>query len=95
MLLPRYSLRWLLGLMTACSVLFLVMARAYEGKQWAIAVSVAIGSLVVVAIVQGLVFLLGLLSAVVANSFRARPRPQSPFAGAAPPPQIIPPVEQD
>lgn len=48
MLIPRYSLRLLLGLLTACSVLFFILAQGLRGS--AIAAGIGIGVMVIVAI---------------------------------------------
>ncbi len=50
MLLPRFSLRSILRIVTLCSVIFLINGFALRGEPWAIGVSVAIGSVVVVAL---------------------------------------------
>src|SRR5688572_30365879 len=45
MLIPRFSLRWLLAVMTICGVLAYIVSQAVMGRPWGIAVSVALGAL--------------------------------------------------
>ena len=56
MLIPQFSVRWLLGVTTACAVVFSIVALAVRGSAWAAAVSVGIGSLVILVLVHGLLF---------------------------------------
>lgn len=56
MLIPQFSLRWLLGVTAICSVVFSIVALAIRGQGWAIGVSVAVCSLVVVMAVYGALF---------------------------------------
>jgi len=63
MLLPRYSLRTTLILMTVCAAFFFVVGMAYRGQAWAVVVSVAIvGALVALLSQAGFYVLLSLLS---------------------------------
>ena len=50
MLLPRFSLRNILWIVTLCAAIFFINGFAYRGELWAIGVSVAIGSIVVFAL---------------------------------------------
>jgi hypothetical protein len=52
MLLPQFTLRTALKLLTACAVLFLFVGIAYRGEAWAWGVSIGMLSLAVVALVQ-------------------------------------------
>ena len=58
MLLPRYSLRWILVLLSLSSVFFLVLAVAVRGHAWAIGVSVGIASLFLAFLLYALLFLM-------------------------------------
>ena len=95
MLIPRFTIRWLLLLMTVSSFFFLVLTFALRRQAWAIAVSVGVLSLLLAFVCYGLVF--GL--AYVIASARAVMRPAAglgtPFATAEPPAQIIPPEEPE
>lgn len=79
MILPQFSIRWLLGATAICAAVFSIIALAVRGHGWAIGVSVALGSLAVTAVLYALlsavVGLFGLL--VPAHSTR---RAGSPFA---------------
>ena len=90
MLLPRFSLRTLLGVMTASSFLFLVLAYAVRGETWAIAVFAAIGSLAVCGVIYIALFMAVWLYAQLRGAGRPQ-RPHSPFAASRPPPQIVRP----
>jgi hypothetical protein len=67
MLIPQYTIRWMLGLMTVCAVVFSIFAAAMRGNQAAIGVSVAILALVVLLLVHagmfGLVWLFSVVTA--------------------------------
>ena len=58
MLIPQFSLRTTLKLVTICAVLFLISGRAVQGHAWAVGVMVAVlsvlGTLIVHAIFYGL-----------------------------------------
>ena len=49
MLIPRFSLRWLLAATAVCGVLAYVLSQAVMGQAWGIAVSVACGALLLTA----------------------------------------------
>lgn len=50
MLIPRFSIRWLLGLTTISAVVSLVLASAVRGRPWALGVMAGVWSLVIVAL---------------------------------------------
>ena len=58
MLIPQFSLRTTLKVLTACAVLFLIAGQAVQGHAWAVGVTVAVlsvlGTLVVHAVFYGL-----------------------------------------
>lgn len=72
MLIPQFSLRWLLGLTAVCAVVFSILGLAVRGSRWAGAVSVGIGSLVVLMVVYGLVFALVWVFSVASSSLGRR-----------------------
>ena len=93
MLIPRFSLGWIFSATTVLAVFFLVVALAVDGKPWAVGVSVALSSLVVIAVIHAFMFfLIWPLTEHRRRVARVR-QPDSPFATDAPPPQIIPPNE--
>ncbi len=56
MLIPQFSLRTILKVITACALLFLVAGQALEGKAWAVAVTVAVLSVLATLAVHGCFF---------------------------------------
>ena len=69
MLIPQYSIRWLLVLTTACGVVFSIFALAVRGDEWALGVSIGIVSLVVVLLIHAFVFTLLWAFSVVTSPF--------------------------
>jgi hypothetical protein len=51
-LLPRFSIRALLGVLTICAVAFLVAGMAYRGQYWAWGVTIGLFSFVLTALVH-------------------------------------------
>lgn len=96
MLIPRFTIRGLLLLMTVSSFISLVLTFAVRGRLWAIAVSVGIASLLLAFLSYAFVFGVAYAVATAANLLRgAAAGPSTPFATAEPPPQIIPPDEPE
>ena len=56
MLIPQFSLRWLLAVMTGCAVVFSVVGLGVRGHVWAAGISIGIGSLVILATIYALLF---------------------------------------
>jgi hypothetical protein len=81
MLIPRYSIRWLLGLTTLSAGVSLVLAHALRGEAWAIGVTSGLWTLVVVALFFIIAFLCAWLIDQMAIS-RGNSRGNSPFAGS-------------
>lgn len=77
MLIPQFSLRWLLGLTTVAAVICAIVAWGMTGHRWALAVSFGLASLVVLAAVHGLMF--AIIWAVSLASSRSFQVGQSPF----------------
>ncbi len=96
MLIPRFTIRWLLKLMTVSSFFFLILAAAVRGQTWAIAVSIAVASLLLAFLGYAVAFGVALMVAWTTSLLRSAPvQPATPFATAEPPAQIIPPVEPE
>ena len=93
MWIPRLSLMTILGLFTGLGVFLAVVVLAMQGNEGALAVSVAVGSLVLAAFVYALFFLVALLLSTLLGFQRIDDRPASPFANETPPPQIITPED--
>jgi len=95
MLIPRFTIRWLLLLTTVCSFFFFVLACAVRGSGWAGAISIAVAGLVVAFILYGAFFGFAFVLTSLFGQIRSRPTGGTPFATAEPPPQIIPPEEPE
>ena len=98
MLIPRFTLRWLLLLTTVCGGLSLVLSYAMQGREWAIAVSLALGAVPLLFLLHALAFAVAWGFAQVANAIGGmayKPKGVSPFATAGPPRQILPPAEPE
>ncbi len=55
-ILPRFSIRALLGMLTVCAVAFLIAGMAFRGQFWAWGVTIALASLVLTALVHAALF---------------------------------------
>jgi hypothetical protein len=99
MLIPRFSLRWLLGLTTAFAVLSLVWSFAFRGHAWALGMSAAVNGLVLLFAFHAGAFLIAWLLSQGSTALAANPKVaaggeavplESPFAPvppvASPPP---------
>jgi hypothetical protein len=71
MLIPRFSLRWLLGLTTVCAVISLVLSYAVRGQPWALGVTAGLWCLVIVALLYVGSFLAAWLVAQITGAFRS------------------------
>ncbi|MCI0359443.1 MAG: hypothetical protein L0211_13280 [Planctomycetaceae bacterium] len=95
MIIPRYSLRWLLALLTVCGCLSLVLSYAFQGHAWAIGSILGLGSLIVVVALHAVAFSIAWLLTqfyyMAAGNSPSKSSGQSPFAsGGSPlaPPQM-------
>lgn len=101
MLIPRFTVRRLLWITAVCGVLSWVLAIALnpnvelQDKVWAVAVSIAAGSLLVAFVCYAAFFGAAYILATVFGLVRQKPVGGTPFATAQPPPQIIPPREPE
>jgi hypothetical protein len=81
MLIPQFSLRWLLGLTALCAGISLVLAAATRGDHWALGVSAALAGAVALAALYVAAFAgAWLISQAAAGIIGKRPAGQSPFA---------------
>ena len=98
MIIPRFTLRWLLALTTLCGGLSLVLSYAVRGQEWAIAVSLGLATIPLLFLLHAATFMAAWLISQ-GMSFMGRrlaPAPaHSPFAASGPPKQIVPPLEVD
>jgi hypothetical protein len=80
MLIPRFTLRWLLGLTAVCAAVSLILGAAVRGEIWAIGAAVGLASVAVVALLHIATFLATwLLSGLERALFKRNPG-ASPFA---------------
>jgi hypothetical protein len=80
MLIPQFTLRWVLAVMAGLSLVFLAMSLAVRGHGWAVGLSVVFVAVAVIMALHALVFGLTWLVAVVTAAIR-----QQPIPPAAPP----------
>lgn len=82
MLIPRYSIRWVLGGTIAAGIFFVVVRKATEGSGWAFGIAAGLAGLAVfLAVYAWLFFLIWLISHVFRAIGRGRaPDGRSPFA---------------
>jgi len=78
MLLPRYSLRTTLLGTTGFAVFFLVVGQAVRGRPWAIVISVAVASLVLIFAFHAMLFI---LSTIFARLVGTQQLPARTFQG--------------
>lgn len=96
MLIPRYSLRWLLVLITASGAVSLVLSYAFPPRQraWAIGIGAALGCLVILMTIYAAAFLAAWAIAQIETAiFKSRGgEGTSPFASDPPASPFGPPA---
>lgn len=90
MLVPQFTLRWILGLTLGVILLSLLAQQAYGGALWAFGVLAALGAVVALFILMAALFLVAWALSVLIGLAGPRHPGQSPFATDAPPPQWVP-----
>ena len=93
MLIPRFTLRWLLGLITVSALVSLVLSYAVRGRAWALGITAGLWCLVFVALLYVAAFLVAWLIAnlksalrpVAAATLPLRAAGENPFAPSLPP----------
>ena len=66
MLLPRFSLKTILAVLSACTVIFVIAGQAYQGKAWAAGVTIALASIPICLLVHAMFYgIVGLFARVV------------------------------
>jgi hypothetical protein len=95
MIIPRYSLRWLLALITVCGGLSMILAYAVQGQPWAIGAMVGLAALAVVVALHAAAFSVAwLLTQFAYMFFAGEPKGgggQSPFGAPLVPTQAADP----
>ncbi len=56
MLIPQFSIRWLLAITALCAGVFSIVALGVRGQRWALGVSAAIAALVILMLVYVVLF---------------------------------------
>jgi hypothetical protein len=94
MLIPRYSLRWLLALITVSAGVSLVLSYAIRGQDWALGAAAGLGCLAIVMTLYAVTFLAAWAIAQIEMAiFRSGGgEGTSPFAGNTPPSPFGPPA---
>ena len=95
MLIPRFTVRWLLFLTTVCAGLAFVVSLGVAGQSWAIALAVTFAAFALMVVFYICAFCLAWASAAGWGLINERRTAASPFAMHTPPPQILPPVDPD
>jgi hypothetical protein len=93
MLIPRFSLRQLLVITTASAIFCYVIAMATRGHQWAMAISIAVSSVLGAFLVYAFLFAGAWVLTLGGRLFTKQNVSASPFATGTPPPQLITPPE--
>lgn len=97
MIIPRFTLRWLLALVTVCGGVSLILSYAFQGSAWAIGLLVGLGSLLLVLVLHASAYSVAWL--LTQFSYMATGRSassaggaDSPFGGDSP---FAPPARPD
>ena len=89
MLIPRFSVRWLFALIAICAVLAFIVSLATAGRLWAVALSIAAGSLVLTLALHASAFGIAWGLAELWRLASGRKVTTSPFAPHTAPPQLV------
>ena len=93
MLLPKFSIRLLLGLTAITAVFFFIVSLAINGSKWAIGLSVGAGLIPVFFLTYAFFFMIAYGLTRFTKLARPKVQPVSPFSPESLPTQIIPPNE--
>lgn len=94
-LIPRFTLKWLLGFTAVAGLISLVLAQAVRGEPWAVGVAIGLCSLLPVFAAYAWFFAVAWLFALLRRGLSTTPRASSPFATSGPPAQLVPPMEPE
>ena len=95
MLIPRFSLRWLMLALAGASLLAFAARQAVFGQSWALAAMVTVLTLALMFAVYIVVFSAAWVMAAFVGVVKSDPAPESPFATSKAPPQVIAPTSPD
>ena len=91
MLLPRFSIRWMLLLTTVLAVLSVVVRQATLGSSWAIALTATVALSAAIFLLYGVMFLLACGLASLTRTLKPPQQPENPFVIEGQyPPQDVP-----
>ncbi|MFZ5829374.1 MAG: hypothetical protein ACOY3P_04770 [Planctomycetota bacterium] len=79
MLIPQFTIRWMLGLTAVAAVFFSIVALATRGHYWAVGVSAAVGTLVVLMLVYAAFFCFVSIAAPLTRVMAPSLGSRSPF----------------
>ena len=82
MLLPRFTIRTMLVILTVCACVFVVIGTAFRGQYWAWGVTFALVSLIVTALVHGAWFGAVWLFVQMSSTQTGTPIVVPPFRGS-------------
>ena len=90
MLLPKFTIRWILGAMFCVALLFVVARQAIGGEPWAISIVAVVGLTTLIFFLYGLSFLGSYAMLRVLRRYFPPVENQNPFAveGQFPPQQV-------
>lgn len=90
MLLPRFSIRWILVFTTSVSLLFVVIRQAFLQEKWAIAFSATLAFTIAIFLIFGAMFLAAYALARATRTLKPPKAPANPFVveGEFPPQQV-------
>lgn len=94
MLLPRFSLRTILLILSGLAVVFLIAGEAFQGEPWAVAVTVAFASIPACLVVYALFYGFTLLVSRVIGAERLPARTSQGGVQLGPDEHLQPPAER-
>ena len=94
-LIPRFTLRWLLGLIMVAAGISLILAQTRNHQAWALGVVIAMQSVLLVFGIFAWFFAIAWFVALLRRSLVRPPVASSPFASAGPPAQLVPPRQPE
>jgi hypothetical protein len=95
MLIPRFTIRWLLLLTVACALVAMLASMALKGSIVAISMTIALGGAVGMILLYAIVFCVAWGAAKLWRQFATVRSSTSPFATHTLPPQLLRPDEPD
>lgn len=80
MVIPRFSIRWLLGLTAVCGAISLVLSYAARGEPWGIGATVGLASFVLLFVLHAVAFCVAWLLSQIFAVTDVRSATDNPFA---------------